>query len=216
MSRPGYAFNRQELLRAIWGDSAYRDPRAIDVHIRHLREKLELAPGGAEPDPDRPGPGLPLPRDMIRTALRGLRGRLLLALVFTSAVTLAVAAAVTLGPLQARLRDESANALQVAAEDKRPEFNTALEETGATAKATTARTIGLQARRDAASRARCCPPAFDLRERSGGARVLVADLGVHQTATARRPGSSTTPTSGLRRPARWLLAYPRAARGHRR
>ena len=47
MSRPGYAFNRQELLRAIWGDSAYRDPRAIDVHIRHLREKLE-------PIPDQP------------------------------------------------------------------------------------------------------------------------------------------------------------------
>jgi len=44
MSRPGYAFNRQELLRAIWGDSAYRDPRAIDVHIRHLREKLEPVP----------------------------------------------------------------------------------------------------------------------------------------------------------------------------
>ncbi len=44
MSRPGHAFNRQELLRAIWGDSAYRDPRAIDVHIRHLREKLEARP----------------------------------------------------------------------------------------------------------------------------------------------------------------------------
>src|SRR4051794_2700677 len=44
MSRPGHAFNRQELLRAIWGDSAYRDPRAIDVHIRHLREKLEERP----------------------------------------------------------------------------------------------------------------------------------------------------------------------------
>ena len=44
MTRPGYAFNRQELLRAIWGDSAYRDPRAIDVHIRHLREKLETRP----------------------------------------------------------------------------------------------------------------------------------------------------------------------------
>ena len=41
MSRPGTLFNRQELLRAIWGDSAYRDPRGIDVHIRHLREKLE-------------------------------------------------------------------------------------------------------------------------------------------------------------------------------
>jgi DNA-binding response OmpR family regulator len=44
MSRPGHAFNRQELLRSIWGDSAYRDPRAIDVHIRHLREKLEPRP----------------------------------------------------------------------------------------------------------------------------------------------------------------------------
>jgi DNA-binding response OmpR family regulator len=44
MSRPGHLFNRQELLRAIWGDSAYRDPRAIDVHIRHLREKLEERP----------------------------------------------------------------------------------------------------------------------------------------------------------------------------
>jgi DNA-binding response OmpR family regulator len=40
----GGLFSRQELLRAIWGDSAYRDPRAIDVHIRHLREKLEAVP----------------------------------------------------------------------------------------------------------------------------------------------------------------------------
>jgi DNA-binding response OmpR family regulator len=44
VSSPGRLFNRQELLRAIWGDSAYRDPRAIDVHIRHLREKLEASP----------------------------------------------------------------------------------------------------------------------------------------------------------------------------
>jgi DNA-binding response OmpR family regulator len=44
MSDPGRLFSREELLRAIWGDSAYRDPRAIDVHIRHLREKLEERP----------------------------------------------------------------------------------------------------------------------------------------------------------------------------
>jgi DNA-binding response OmpR family regulator len=44
MSYPGRAFNRLELLRAIWGESAYRDPRAIDVHVRHLREKLEAEP----------------------------------------------------------------------------------------------------------------------------------------------------------------------------
>jgi DNA-binding response OmpR family regulator len=44
MANPGRLFNRQELLRAIWGDSAYRDPRGIDVHVRHLREKLEQDP----------------------------------------------------------------------------------------------------------------------------------------------------------------------------
>jgi DNA-binding response OmpR family regulator len=44
MTTPGRLYNRQELLRSIWGDSAYRDPRAIDVHIRHLREKLEERP----------------------------------------------------------------------------------------------------------------------------------------------------------------------------
>ena len=44
MARPGELFTRQELLRAIWGDSAYRDPRGIDVHVRHLREKLEAIP----------------------------------------------------------------------------------------------------------------------------------------------------------------------------
>ena len=44
MARPGELFSRQELLRAIWGDSAYRDPRGIDVHVRHLREKLEERP----------------------------------------------------------------------------------------------------------------------------------------------------------------------------
>jgi DNA-binding response OmpR family regulator len=44
MANPGRVLSRLELLRAIWGDSAYRDPRGIDVHIRHLREKLEEAP----------------------------------------------------------------------------------------------------------------------------------------------------------------------------
>jgi DNA-binding response OmpR family regulator len=44
MEHPGRLFSRQDLLSAIWGDSAYRDPRGIDVHIRHLREKLEARP----------------------------------------------------------------------------------------------------------------------------------------------------------------------------
>jgi DNA-binding response OmpR family regulator len=41
---PGRVFTRDMLLTRIWGDSAYRDPRTIDVHIRHLREKLETDP----------------------------------------------------------------------------------------------------------------------------------------------------------------------------
>jgi DNA-binding response OmpR family regulator len=38
---PGRVFSREALLEQIWGDYAYRDPRTIDVHIRHLREKIE-------------------------------------------------------------------------------------------------------------------------------------------------------------------------------
>jgi DNA-binding response OmpR family regulator len=41
---PGHVFDRRTLLERIWGDSTYRDPRTIDVHIRHLREKIEAEP----------------------------------------------------------------------------------------------------------------------------------------------------------------------------
>jgi DNA-binding response OmpR family regulator len=41
---PGRVYTRDMLLARVWGDSAYRDPRTIDVHIRHLREKIEKDP----------------------------------------------------------------------------------------------------------------------------------------------------------------------------
>ncbi len=41
---PGRVFSRDVLLARLWGDAAYRDPRTVDVHIRHLREKLERDP----------------------------------------------------------------------------------------------------------------------------------------------------------------------------
>jgi DNA-binding response OmpR family regulator len=41
---PGRVFTRQMLLEALWGDSDYREPRTIDVHVRHLREKIERDP----------------------------------------------------------------------------------------------------------------------------------------------------------------------------
>jgi DNA-binding response OmpR family regulator len=38
---PGRVYSRQQLLESLWGSADYRDPRTIDVHIRHLREKIE-------------------------------------------------------------------------------------------------------------------------------------------------------------------------------
>ncbi|HEX4717848.1 MAG TPA: response regulator transcription factor [Thermoleophilaceae bacterium] len=46
--QPGRVFTRVELLEHVLGDSEYRDQRTIDVHIRHLREKLEADPASPE------------------------------------------------------------------------------------------------------------------------------------------------------------------------
>ena len=58
---PGRVMTREMLLEQVWGDSAYRDPRTIDVHIRHLREKLEARPPPARVPVHRPRRRLPLP-----------------------------------------------------------------------------------------------------------------------------------------------------------
>jgi DNA-binding response OmpR family regulator len=47
-STPGRVYSRRMLLEDLWGGADYRDPRTIDVHVRHLREKLERDP--AEPE----------------------------------------------------------------------------------------------------------------------------------------------------------------------
>jgi DNA-binding response OmpR family regulator len=46
--QPGRVFTRAELLEHVLGDSEYRDQRTIDVHIRHLREKLEEDPANPQ------------------------------------------------------------------------------------------------------------------------------------------------------------------------
>jgi DNA-binding response OmpR family regulator len=43
-SSPGRVFSRRQLLERLRGDADYREPRTIDVHVRHLREKLEEDP----------------------------------------------------------------------------------------------------------------------------------------------------------------------------
>ncbi|MFN2292482.1 MAG: winged helix-turn-helix domain-containing protein [Anaerolineae bacterium] len=44
MSQPGHAFEREELLDAVWGIDWIGDTRTLDVHIRRLRKALEDNP----------------------------------------------------------------------------------------------------------------------------------------------------------------------------
>jgi DNA-binding response OmpR family regulator len=47
-SNPGRVYSRRMLLETLWGGADYREPRTIDVHVRHLREKLERDPAFPE------------------------------------------------------------------------------------------------------------------------------------------------------------------------
>jgi DNA-binding response OmpR family regulator len=46
-SNPGRVFSRSTLLTRVWGDE-FREERTVDVHIRHLREKIERDPRNPE------------------------------------------------------------------------------------------------------------------------------------------------------------------------
>ena len=39
-SRPGMAFNRRQLIEAVWGESWVANEHLVDVHVGHLRRKL--------------------------------------------------------------------------------------------------------------------------------------------------------------------------------
>jgi two-component system, OmpR family, response regulator ResD len=43
--RPHHVFRRTQLLQSVWGTAEFIDPSTVTVHIRRLREKLELDPG---------------------------------------------------------------------------------------------------------------------------------------------------------------------------
>jgi phosphate regulon transcriptional regulator PhoB len=45
---PGKAYSRDELLEQIWGYEYLGDSRTVDVHVRHLRQKIESDP--SKPD----------------------------------------------------------------------------------------------------------------------------------------------------------------------
>ena len=45
VSHPRQVFKRDQLLESVWGFSEYVDPSTVTVHIRRLREKIEVDPG---------------------------------------------------------------------------------------------------------------------------------------------------------------------------
>jgi DNA-binding response OmpR family regulator len=48
VTHSGQVFSRQALLDRVWGADAYVEDRTVDVHIRWLREKIEMAPSQPE------------------------------------------------------------------------------------------------------------------------------------------------------------------------
>lgn len=44
MENPGTVFSPKRIYRAVWGEEPYGVENAVAVHIRHLREKLEINP----------------------------------------------------------------------------------------------------------------------------------------------------------------------------
>ena len=48
MKNPGKVYSREALLDLVWGYEYLGDNRTVDVHIRRLREKLELNPAQPE------------------------------------------------------------------------------------------------------------------------------------------------------------------------
>lgn len=48
MSHPGRVYSREQLLDRVWGYEYQGDYRTVDVHIRRLREKVELVPASPQ------------------------------------------------------------------------------------------------------------------------------------------------------------------------
>ena len=48
LKNPGRVYSRESLLDLVWGYSSQGDTRTVDVHIRRLREKLEIDPAHPE------------------------------------------------------------------------------------------------------------------------------------------------------------------------
>lgn len=48
MGHAGRVRSRDDILKAVWGDSEYVDARTVDVHVRWVRKKIEATPATPE------------------------------------------------------------------------------------------------------------------------------------------------------------------------
>ena len=103
---PGVVFSRRELLERLRGGADYREPRTIDVHVRHLREKIERDPTQSRADPHHARRGLSLPVGVGSMSLPGgIRIRIVLVLVGIVAGALGTAYMIVVPSLERRLVD---------------------------------------------------------------------------------------------------------------
>jgi len=48
IKQPGRVYGREQLLALLWGEEYFGDYRTIDVHVRHLRQKIEEDPANPQ------------------------------------------------------------------------------------------------------------------------------------------------------------------------
>ncbi len=48
ITHPDQVYGREQLARLIWGEDSPGDVRTVDVHVRRLREKIEVNPGAPQ------------------------------------------------------------------------------------------------------------------------------------------------------------------------
>ena len=121
MRSPGRVLSRRALLESVWDSADYREQRTIDVHIRHLREKLERDPSRAAADPHGARRRVPL-RRMIRAALQRpgrLRMRLTVVAAASALFALVVLAALVLPSLQHNLEQSRVASLRASVAGER-------------------------------------------------------------------------------------------------
>ena len=211
-TNPGRVFTRKALLDELWGGSEFRDPRTIDVHVRHLREKIEQDPERARADLHGARRRLPIPRRaMRRPPLISLSVKVGLVLFAVVAGALAIVYIAVVPQLENRLVDAKIRRARAGGAQRSPSTCASLDylamqtmSCGRRARASARASIVLERLTD--DQLRNVADSRDSRARRLLDGPVRARGGAH-AAASRRAGASTTgsrtpspripPTAGL-------------------